>query len=193
MKSSFSGGKLIEAGTDEVGRGCLCGPVVAAAVILPPDYYNPLITDSKKLTKRQRLTLDSEIRREAIVFGIAQVSAAEIDKVNILQASFLAMHKALDLLSIRPELILVDGNRFKPYQAINYQCIVKGDSLFLSIAAASILAKNYRDNMMDMLHEDFPYYHWDKNKGYPTKAHREGIAKHGTTPQHRLSFKLLKD
>jgi ribonuclease HII len=191
MLSSYSQGQYLEAGTDEVGRGCLCGPVVAAAVILPPDFHHPLITDSKKLTEKQRLSLDDIIRSQALAFAIAEVSAQKIDEINILQASFLAMHQALDGLDVRPELILVDGNKFKAYQDLPHHCIVKGDSKFFSIAAASILAKNYRDQLMKAQHDIYPHYAWHKNMGYPTKAHREGIVKHGITPLHRLSFKLL--
>lgn len=183
----------IEAGCDEVGRGCLAGPVVAAAVIIDENFNHPLINDSKKLTPKKRKELDQYIREHAIDFAIAEVSPAYIDEHNILNASIHAMHLAIDQLKTRPEIILVDGNKFKPYQNIPHECIIKGDAKILSIAAASILAKNYRDNLMEKLHEKYPHYAWDKNAGYPTKAHRNGIAEFGTTPYHRLSFKLLKE
>ena len=178
----FWSGICIEAGCDEVGRGCLAGPVVAAAVIINENFDHNLINDSKKLTTKVRLELDQYIRENAVDF-----------EHNILNASIHAMHLALDQLKTRPELILVDGNRFHPYNFIPHECIVKGDSKVLSIAAASILAKNYRDQLMLKLHEEFPEYAWDKNVGYPTKAHREAIKKHGATPYHRMSFKLLSD
>lgn len=183
----------IEAGCDEVGRGCLAGPVVAAAVIIDEKFHHPLINDSKKLTPKKRKELDLYIRENAVDFAIAEVSPAYIDEHNILNASIHAMHLALDQLRIRPDVILVDGNKFKPYQDIPHECIIKGDAKVLSIAAASILAKNYRDNLMEKLHEEFPHYGWDKNAGYPTKVHRNGILEYGTTPFHRLSFKLLKE
>lgn len=182
---------LIEAGLDEVGRGCLAGPVVAAAVILPKDFYHPLLNDSKKLRQEQREFLSPIIQEAAIAWAIGEVSAEEIDKINILNASFLAMHRALDQLALSPELLLVDGNRFTPYKFIPYQCIVKGDSKLNAIAAASILAKTYRDKLMADLSKEFPYYGWEKNAAYPTKLHRKAIAEHGTTPYHRTSFKLL--
>ena len=183
----------IEAGCDEVGRGCLAGPVVAAAVIIDEKFNHNLINDSKKLTAKVRLELGQYIRENAVDFAIAEVPPSFIDKHNILNASIHAMHLALDQLKTRPELILVDGNRFHPYNFIPHECIVKGDSKVLSIAAASILAKNYRDQLMLKFHEEFPEYAWDKNVGYPTKAHREAIKNHGVTPYHRMSFKLLND
>lgn len=183
----------IEAGCDEVGRGCLAGPVVAAAVIIDENFDHPLINDSKKLTAKKRKELDLYIRENAVDFAIAEVSPAYIDEHNILNASIHAMHLALDQLKTRPEMILVDGNKFKPYPNIPHECIIKGDAKVLSIAAASILAKNYRDDLMEKLHEEYPFYAWDKNAGYPTKVHRNGIAKFGITPYHRLSFKLLKE
>lgn len=189
--SSFTP-NLIEAGVDEVGRGCLAGPVVAAAVILPKNYTHPLLTDSKKLTENTRNLLKTEIENQAIAFAVAEVSNIEIDKINILKASFLAMHKALDKLLLKPELILVDGNRFVSYQFTPHQCIVKGDSKYFSIAAASVLAKCYRDNLMATFAKTYPNYGWEKNVGYPTLFHRKGIENHGVTPLHRLSFTLLK-
>lgn len=183
----------IEAGCDEAGRGCLSGPVVAAAVILPSGFCNPLLNDSKQLTERQREALRPIIEREAVAFGVGIVSNEEIDRINILNASILAMHRALDALSCRPQHILVDGNKFKPYNDISYTTVVKGDAKYMSIAAASILAKTYRDELMTSLHDEFPQYNWKKNKGYPTKDHREAIAQHGTSPYHRLTFKLLAD
>ncbi|WP_025765184.1 ribonuclease HII [Dyadobacter tibetensis] len=182
----------IEAGLDEVGRGCLAGPVVAAAVILPSDYFHPYLTDSKQLSKAKRIILDLEIKKEALAWAIAEVDNHEIDKINILKASFLAMHKAVDALSITPEHLLVDGNRFVNYPMIPHTCIIKGDSKFLSIAAASILAKNFRDDLMEQLSVLHPAYGWEQNVGYPTVYHREAILQYGTTPYHRMSFKLLK-
>lgn len=183
----------IEAGCDEVGRGCLAGPVVAAAVIIDENFGHPLINDSKKLTAKKRRELDQYIRENAVDFAIAEVSPAYIDEHNILNASIYAMHLALDQLTVRPNMILVDGNRFKAYQDIPHECIIKGDSKALAIAAASILAKNYRDDLMIKLHQEFPHYGWDKNAGYPTLLHRKGIAEFGTTPYHRTSFKLLTE
>lgn len=183
----------IEAGCDEVGRGCLSGPVVAAAVILDEKFNHELINDSKKLTPKIRKELDVYIRENAVDFAIAEVSPQYIDEYNILNASIYAMHLALDQLKYNPNFILVDGNKFHPYKSIPHECIVKGDSKILSIAAASILAKNYRDDLMCKFHERYPYYAWNKNAGYPTKTHREAIKKHGTTPLHRMSFKLLPD
>ena len=184
---------LIEAGCDEAGRGCLAGAVYAAAVILPKDFHNDLLNDSKQLTERQRYALREVIEREAIAWAIGIVSPQEIDKINILNASILAMHRAVDGLKVRPEALIIDGNRFKPYQNLPHTTVVKGDGKYLSIAAASILAKTYRDNYMNKLHEEFPHYDWKGNKGYPTKKHREGIRLHGTTPYHRMSFNLLGD
>ncbi|MCX2738759.1 ribonuclease HII [Pontibacter anaerobius] len=184
-------GYTLEAGVDEVGRGCLAGPVVAAAVILPHDYQHPLLNDSKKLTKRLREQLRGEITRDAVAWAIGEASPEEIDKVNILNATYLAMHRALEALRQQPEYLLVDGNRFKPYGQLPYSCMVKGDARFLSIAAASVLAKTYRDELMCRLAEEHPYFGWEQNAGYPTKAHRAGISKYGVTPYHRQSFALL--
>jgi ribonuclease HII len=184
---------LIEAGCDEAGRGCLAGPVVAASVILPKKYKNKFLNDSKKLNERQRYELREEIQHHAVEWAWAAVDNIKIDEINILNASFLAMHLAVDQLKQAPELLLIDGNRFKPYKNIPHQCIVKGDGKFLSIAAASILAKTYRDDLMTELHAQYPHYKWNENKGYPTLAHREGITLHGTTPLHRMSFTLLPD
>ena len=180
----------IEAGCDEAGRGCLCGPVFAAAVILPHDFRNDLLNDSKQLTEKQRYALREVIEREAVAFGVASVSNEEIDRINILNASFLAMHRALDLLRVRPTSILVDGNRFKPYGNIAHKTIVKGDGKYASIAAASILAKTYRDDYMNELDKDFPQYGWGKNKGYPTRQHRAAISEWGVTEHHRMRFNL---
>ncbi|MBF1595347.1 MAG: ribonuclease HII [Prevotella sp.] len=184
---------LIEAGCDEAGRGCLAGSVYAAAVILPPDYQNELLNDSKKLTAKKRYALREEIERDAIAWAVGIVTPEEIDKINILNASFLAMHRALDQLKIRPEAIIVDGNRFKPYQDLPSTTIVKGDGKYLSIAAASILAKTYRDDYMLSLAEEYPQYDWQSNMGYPTKKHRQAILEHGITPYHRKSYNLLGD
>ena len=184
---------LIEAGCDEAGRGCLAGSVYAAAVILPPDYQNELLNDSKKLTAKKRYALREEIERDAIAWAVGIVTPEEIDKINILNASFLAMHRALDQLKIRPEAVIVDGNRFKPYQDLPSTTIVKGDGKYLSIAAASILAKTYRDDYMLSLAEDYPQYDWQSNMGYPTKKHRQAIREHGITPYHRKSYNLLGD
>ena len=184
---------LIEAGCDEAGRGCLAGAVYAAAVILPKDFHNELLNDSKQLTERQRYALREVIEREAVAWAVGVVGPKEIDKINILNASILAMHRAVDGLTVRPEALIIDGNRFKPYQNLPHTTVVKGDSKYLSIAAASILAKTYRDDYMNKLHEEFPHYDWKGNKGYPTKKHREGIRLHGTTPYHRMSFNLLGD
>ena len=211
LKSHFYEG-LIEAGCDEAGRGCLAGSVYAAAVILPPDYHNEQLNDSKQLTDRQRKQLRSIIERDALAWAIGIVTPAEIDKINILRASFLAMHRALDQLKVRPEALIIDGNRFTPYHpsladgndifrtsnhsqeaALPHTCIVKGDAKYLSIAAASILAKTYRDDYMDALAEEYPQYDWQHNKGYPTRKHREAIKQYGTTPYHRLSYNLLGD
>ena len=181
----------IEAGCDEVGRGCLAGPVVAATVILDENFSQNFVNDSKKLKSKTRFYLDEYIKDRAIDYAIAELPPSFIDEHNILNASIHAMHLALDQLKVRPELILVDGNRFHPYHFIPHQCIIKGDSKILSIAAASILAKNYRDRLMLQLHKKFPQYAWDRNMGYPTKAHREAIREYGTTPHHRMSFKLL--
>lgn len=192
---------VIEAGCDEAGRGCLAGPVFAAAVILPSDYQNEMLNDSKQLTEKKRYQLREVIEREALAWAVGIVDNHEIDQINILNASILAMHRALDQLTVRPENIIVDGNRWKPYQepaannnepkVISATTIVKGDGKYLSIAAASILAKTYRDDFMLRIHEEYPQYHWDKNKGYPAKVHREAIRQYGTTPYHRMTFNLL--
>ncbi len=181
----------IEAGCDEAGRGCLAGSVYAAAVILPPDYRNEALNDSKQLSKRQRDALRVEIERDAISWAVGVCTAEEIDRMNILRCSILAMHRALDALTLRPEHIIVDGNRFRPYGDTPYDTIVKGDGKYLSIAAASILAKTHRDEYMLRLHEEFPYYGWDRNAGYPTLEHRRAIMEHGITPYHRRTFNLL--
>lgn len=181
----------IEAGCDEAGRGCLAGPVCAAAVILPKDYSNPLLNDSKKLSESNRNKLRLEIEETAIAYAVAMVSNEMIDKINILKASILAMHNALDKLKIEPEAILVDGNRFIPYKGISYKCIVKGDGKFNAIAAASVLAKTYRDAHMQKLHTEYKQYGWAQNKGYPTAEHRRAIAEYGVTKYHRHSFQLL--
>ena len=181
----------IEAGCDEAGRGCLAGPVTAAAVILPPDYHNDLLNDSKQLTERQRNLLRPIIEREALAWAVAFVSPEEIDEINILRASITAMHRAIDQLTIRPEALLIDGNRFTAYHDIPHTTIVKGDGKMMSIAAASVLAKTHRDEYMCRIAEEYPQYHWLDNKGYPTKAHRAAIAEHGASPYHRMSFQLL--
>jgi ribonuclease HII len=190
LKSSFTKDK-IEAGCDEVGRGCLAGPVVAAAVILPKKYKHKLLTDSKQLTKSERDSLEVDIKRDALAWAIAEVSNEEIDVINILNASFKAMHRAIDQLTTQPEFLLIDGNRFNPYENLPFQCIVKGDSKYLSIAAASVLAKTYRDELMSALHKQYPVYGWNTNVGYPTMEHRNGIRAFGITPYHRKSFQLL--
>lgn len=190
LKSSFTSDK-IEAGCDEVGRGCLAGPVVAAAVILPKKYKHELLNDSKKLNKDERNQLEKEIKRDALAWAVAEVSHTEIDEINILNASFLAMHRALDQLNLRPEFLLIDGNRFKPYGEIKFECIIKGDANYLSIAAASVLAKTYRDELMEKLADQYPGYGWLTNVGYPTEEHRDGIRSLGITPYHRRSFALL--
>ena len=182
---------VIEAGCDEAGRGCLAGPVFAAAVILPPDFKSELLNDSKQLSEKNRYALRPLIEQEAVAWGIGVVTAPEIDAINILKASFLAMHRAIDQLKVQPQALLIDGNRFTPYKEIPFTCMVKGDGRFLSIAAASILAKTYRDDYMLQLAEEYPSYGWQQNKGYPTRAHREAISKHGITPYHRKTFTLL--
>lgn len=181
----------IEAGCDEAGRGCLAGPVFAAAVILPEGYCNELLNDSKKLSEHRRDELRTIVERDALAWAVGVVTAEEIDHINILNASFLAMHRAIDALSVRPEHLLIDGNRFKPYRDIPHTCIVKGDGKMMSIAAASILAKTHRDEFMARIHEEFPQYAWNINKGYPTKAHRAAISQYGPSPYHRKSFRLL--
>lgn len=183
----------IEAGCDEVGRGCLCGPVVAAAVILDENFEQSLVNDSKKLSFKTRMDLDSYIKDNVKSFAISELPPAFIDEHNILNASIHAMHRALDKLAVRPEFILVDGNKFHPYNFIPHQCVIKGDSKFLSIAAASILAKNYRDKLMIELHEEHPEYGWNTNFGYATKKHQEALIKHGITKYHRQSFRLKYD
>ncbi len=190
LRSSFTK-DLIEAGCDEAGRGCLAGPVVAAAVILPKRYRHKKLNDSKQLTKEEREELRVDILRDALEWAVAEVDHEEIDKINILNASFKAMHLALDKLQTRPELLLIDGNRFKPYSDVRYQCIIKGDGRYLSIAAASIIAKTYRDDLMVRLANQFPVYSWETNVGYPTEAHRDGIRQWGISPFHRKSFTLL--
>jgi ribonuclease HII len=182
---------LVEAGCDEAGRGCLAGPVVAAAVVLPDDYNNALLNDSKQLRARTRMELRDDIQQESIAWAIGVVDNVEIDRINILNASFEAMHRAIRQLKIMPELLLIDGNRFNAYPEIDHECIIKGDAKFASIAAASILAKTYRDEMMMNLAAEYPHYGWEKNMGYPTPAHRQGIKDHGPSPYHRMSFQLL--
>ena len=190
LKSHYYEGK-IEAGCDEAGRGCLAGSVYAAAVILPPDYQNELLNDSKQLTEKRRYELRDIIQRDALAWAVGIVTPEEIDHINILNASILAMHRALDRLKLRPEAVIVDGNRFKPWGGVPHTTIVKGDGKYLSIAAASILAKTYRDDYMNQLAEEYPQYDWRSNKGYPTKKHREAIRQYGTTPYHRMSYNLL--
>lgn len=192
LKSHFYD-NLVEAGCDEAGRGCLAGSVYAAAVILPPDYENDLLNDSKKLTAKKRYALREVIQRDALAWAVGIVTPEEIDKINILNASFLAMHRALDQLCLRPEAVIVDGNRFKPYQDLPFTTIVKGDGKYLSIAAASVLAKTYRDDYMLNLAKEYPQYDWQSNMGYPTKKHRQAIRDHGITPYHRKSYNLLGD
>lgn len=184
---------LIEAGCDEAGRGCLAGSVFAAAVILPTDYENALLNDSKKLTEKRRYALRTQIEADALAWAVGEVTADEIDEINILNASILAMHRALDGLKLRPQAVIVDGNRFKPYGTLPHETIVKGDAKYLSIAAASILAKTYRDDYMDNLALQYPVYQWKVNKGYPTKAHRAAIEEHGISPFHRKTFKGVKE
>lgn len=191
MLKSYYNADVVEAGLDEVGRGCLAGPVVAAAVILPKDYTHPILNDSKQLTRNQRDMLREDIKREAIAWAVAEVSHEDIDKINILKASFLAMHRAVDVLTTKPEHLLVDGNRFVPYPMIPHTCIVKGDAHYLSIAAASILAKTYRDELMEQLGLEFPAYGWAQNVGYPTAVHRAAIRQFGPTKYHRMSFRLI--
>jgi ribonuclease HII len=183
----------IEAGCDEAGRGCLAGPVFAAAVILPKDFTHPLLNDSKQLTEKQRDLLRPIVEKEALAWAVTPVSPQEIDEINILNASFMAMHRSVDTLKIRPTSLLIDGNRFKPYLGIAHHCIIKGDGKYLSIAAASVLAKTYRDDYMKDLGEKHPEYSWAQNKGYPTKAHRAAIAEFGPTEHHRMTFRLLAE
>ena len=191
MLLSFFTPDLIEAGCDEAGRGCLAGPVVAAAVILPKNYKHEILNDSKQLDKEERDQLRIDIERDALAWAVAEVSHEEIDEINILNASFKAMHRAIDKLTIKPQFLLIDGNRFTRYEGINHECIIKGDAAYLSIAAASVLAKTYRDEIMQKLAEQFPGYGWKTNVGYPTLEHREGIRQFGITPYHRKSFQLL--
>lgn len=191
MLLSFFTPDLIEAGCDEAGRGCLAGPVVAAAVILPKNYKHDVLNDSKQLGKDERDLLRIDIERDALAWAVAEVSNEEIDEINILNASFKAMHRAIDKLTIKPQFLLIDGNRFTKYEGINHECIIKGDAAYLSIAAASVLAKTYRDEIMQKLAEQFPGYGWKTNVGYPTLEHREGIRQLGITPYHRKSFTLL--
>ena len=191
MLKSYFNKILIEAGCDEAGRGCLAGPVYAASVILPKNYKNKWLDDSKKLSDKDRYELRPEIEAKAVTWAIGVVDNVEIDKINILKASFLAMHRAIDKLLTKPELLLIDGNRFTPYKNISHQCIVKGDAKFLSIAAASILAKTYRDDFMKEAAITYPHYSWEQNMAYPTKKHRDAIRLHGTTPLHRMTFQLL--
>ncbi|MDD4108062.1 MAG: ribonuclease HII [Prolixibacteraceae bacterium] len=184
---------LTEAGCDEAGRGCLAGPVFAAAVILPADFNNDLLDDSKKLTSKERFKLRTIIEEEAVSWAVEIVSSDEIDKVNILNASFIAMNLAVEKLNVAPEHLLIDGNRFRTFSGIPFTCMVKGDGRFYSIAAASVLAKTYRDEFMEKIHHEYPCYCWNQNKGYPTKKHREAIARYGVTKYHRLSFRLLDE
>lgn len=190
MLKPFLNEGIIEAGCDEAGRGCLCGPVSCAAVILPPDFDCPELNDSKQLSEKKRTQLRPIIEEKALAWAVVMVEAEEIDRINILQASITGMHRALDALSIRPEHILVDGNKFRKYNDIPHTTVVKGDATYMSIAAASILAKTHRDELMERLAEEYPDYGWAVNKGYPTKAHRAAIATHGVTPYHRLTFRL---
>jgi ribonuclease HII len=192
LKSCHTRG-IIEAGCDEAGRGCIAGPVVAAAVIFPAGYLNPRIDDSKKLNSKTRRILRQVVESEALTFGIGLVDEQEIDRINILNASILAMHKALDKLRPVPQHLIIDGNRFKAWKEVPHQCIIKGDSLYISIAAASILAKTYRDEYMETLHNQYPAYDWQNNKGYPTRKHREAVLKFGPTTHHRRSFRLLDE
>ena len=191
MLEQYFDKKLIEAGCDEAGRGCLAGPVFAAAVILPKNFKNKILNDSKLLTEQMRYELRSVIEKEALAWAVAEVNNNEIDEINILNASFLGMHRAIDKLKTKPELLLIDGNRFKLYKNLDHVCVVKGDGKYMSIAAASILAKTYRDDFMRKTSEKFPAYGWEQNMGYPTKKHREAIRKHGTTALHRMTFQLL--
>jgi len=193
MLKPFLNKNFLEAGCDEAGRGCLAGPVFAAAVILPPGFANPELDDSKKLSEKSRYNLREIIESVAICFGIGSADPGEIDNMNILRASILSMHRAISKLNKTPEHLLIDGNRFNPYPGINHTTVVKGDSIYMSIAAASVLAKTYRDDYMRNLHKDFPSYGWDSNKGYPTVKHRTAIREFGPTPHHRKSFTLLRE
>ena len=190
LKNNFSGYQF-EAGTDQAGRGCLSGPVVAAAVILPLDYHNKLLNDSKQLSEAKRKKLRPIIEKDALAFGVSFINEKEVDQLNVLQASITGMQRAISMMSITPEYIIVDGNKFKPYKDVPFETIVKGDAKYLSIAAASVLAKTYRDDFMEKIHKEFPFYNWKNNKGYPTKEHRKAIQEYGITKYHRKTFKLL--
>ncbi|MCD8404416.1 ribonuclease HII [Tenacibaculum dicentrarchi] len=192
LKLNYSQYKL-ETGTDEAGRGCLSGPVVAAAVILPENFKHDLLNDSKQLSEKKRQELRPYIEKHALAYGVAFISHQEVDEINVLQASITGMHRAISKLSIQPEFIIVDGNKFNPYKDISHETIVKGDAKFMSIAAASVLAKTYRDEYMEKIHKEYPQYNWKKNKGYPTKEHRNAIREFGITPYHRKTFKLLPE
>lgn len=192
LKLNFSGNTL-EAGTDEAGRGCLSGPVVAAAVILPKNFKHDLLNDSKQLSEKKRQELRPYIEEHALAYGVAFVSHEEVDEINVLQASITGMHRSIEQLSIQPKFIIVDGNKFKPYKEIPHETIIKGDAKYMSIAAASVLAKTYRDDYMEKIHKEHPQYNWKKNKGYPTKEHRNAIREFGTTQYHRKTFKLLPE
>ena len=191
MLKSYLHEDLIEAGCDEAGRGCLAGPVYAAAVILPQGFQNDVLNDSKQLSEKHRYQLRQIVEREAIAWAVGVVTNEEIDEINILRASILAMHRAVAQLKVRPQHLLIDGNRFMPYDDIPHTTVVKGDATYMSIAAASILAKTYRDDFMKKIHQEYPQYHWDKNKGYPAPVHREAIRQYGTSPYHRMTFNLL--
>jgi len=193
MLLSYKNKGLLEAGCDEAGRGCIAGPVYAAAVILPPDFRDPQLDDSKKMTRKDRDRLREVVEKEAIAWAVAKVNPKEIDEINILNASFTAMHRALDKLSLVPEHLLIDGNRFNPYRDFSYDCEIKGDGRYLSIAAASVLAKTYRDDFMETFHHRYPHYHWDRNKGYPTAQHRRAVVENGPCIHHRRSFRLYPD
>lgn len=193
MLKPFHTKGVVEAGCDEAGRGCIAGPVFAAAVILSPKFSNAVLDDSKKLSAKKRQKLRILVEKEALAWGVGVVSEKEIDKINILNASFLAMHRALDCLQQAPSHLLIDGNRFKPYEGISHSCIIKGDGIYASIAAASILAKTHRDEYMERLHLEYPLYAWNRNMGYPTREHRKAVLKHGPTPYHRRSFRLLDE
>ena len=192
LKLNYSGVSL-EAGTDEAGRGCLSGPVVAAAVILPENFQHDLLNDSKQLSEKKRQELRPYIEEHALAYAVSFIHHEEVDELNVLQASIAGMHRSIEQLSTQPEFIIIDGNKFKPYKEVPYQTIVKGDAKFMSIAAASVLAKTYRDEFMEKIHQEFPQYNWKKNKGYPTKEHRNAIREYGATPYHRKSFKLLPE
>jgi len=192
LKSNYSG-EILEAGTDEAGRGCLCGPVVAAAVILPENFEHPFLNDSKQLSEKQRKELKPFIEKHAVAFGVSFVDEKEVDTLNVLQASITGMHQSIKQLKIQPKFIIVDGNKFKAYEEISHQTIVKGDAKYLSIAAASVLAKTYRDEFMEKIHQEYPMYNWKQNKGYPTKQHRNAIREFGITKYHRKTFRLLPE